>query len=143
MEVPQIIKTYVETWSTGDVETCIALFAPDGTYSDPTTPEPTVARSLKKYWEGFFAGFPDWKFETVGRDAISNNVWVWRWIVRGTHTGSFRGISPTGRRLTQPGCEFIEIRDGHIRSVVGYFDRLTIMNQLGLTPAAPGSTATS
>jgi steroid delta-isomerase-like uncharacterized protein len=135
MEVPQIIKTYVETWSTGAVETCIALFAPDGTYSDPATPEPTVARSLKEHWAAFFAGFPDWKFETVGLDAISDNVWVWRWIARGTHTGSFRGIPPTGRRLTQPGCEFIEIRDGHIRSVVGYFDRLTMMNQLGLTPS--------
>jgi steroid delta-isomerase-like uncharacterized protein len=139
MEIPQVIKTYVETWSTGDVETCIALFAPDGTYSDPTTPEPTVARSLKEHWAGFFAGFPDWKFETVGLDAISDNVWVWRWIARGTHTGSFRGISPTGRRLTQPGCEFIEIRDGRIRSVVGYFDRLTIMNQLGLAPSSPAS----
>jgi steroid delta-isomerase-like uncharacterized protein len=139
MEVPQVVKTYVETWSTGDIETSIALFGPDGTYSDPTTPEPIVARSLKEHWKAFYVGFPDQKFETVGLDAISDHVWVWRWIARGTHTGPFRGIPPTGRRITQPGCEFIEIRDGRIRNVVGYFDRLTLMTQLGPAPSSPAS----
>ena len=71
MKIPRVVKTYVETWSTGDMDTCVALFAPDGTYSDPTLPEPTVARSLKEHFAGFFTGFPDIKFETVGLDAIS------------------------------------------------------------------------
>jgi steroid delta-isomerase-like uncharacterized protein len=137
MEIPQVVKTYVETWSTGDLDTCLSLFAPDGTYSDPILPEPTVARSLKEHWAAFFAGFPGARFETVGLDAISDHVWVWRWICRATHTGSFRGIPATGRRVTQPGCEFIEIRDGRIRNVVGYFDRLTMLTQLGLAPGSP------
>ena len=135
MESPQVIKTYVETWTTHDLTTCIGLFAPDGTYSDPTTPEPALPRNLKQQWAGFFAGFPDLKFETVGLDAISENLWVWRWIGHGTNTGSFMGKPPTGRKVTQPGCEFIAIRDGRIHSVVGYFDQLTMLAQLGLTPS--------
>jgi steroid delta-isomerase-like uncharacterized protein len=137
MEIPRVLRTYLETWNTGDMDTCVALFAPDGTYSDPTLPEPTAARSLKGHFAGFFTGFPDIKFETVGLDAISDNLWVWRSIGRGTHTGSLRGVPPTGRKLAQPGCEFIEIRNGRIRSVVGYFDRLTMLTQLGLAPSSP------
>jgi steroid delta-isomerase-like uncharacterized protein len=134
MEVPQVVKTYIETFSTGDMETCIGLFGPDGTYSDPSTPEPTLARTLKEQWAAFYVGLPDLKFETVGLDAISDSLWVWRWIGRGTNTGSFMGNPPTGRRTELPGCEFIEIRDGRIRNIVGYFDRLTMMTQLGLAP---------
>ena len=136
MEVPQIVKTYVQTWSTHDLATCLDLFAPDGTYSDPTTPQPTVARNLKEHWAGFFAAFPDVKFETVALDAISENLCIWRWIGRGTHTGSLGGAPPSGRKMAQPGCEFIEVRNGRIQTVIGYFDRLTMLTQLG--PICPG-----
>src|SRR5690349_17966541 len=35
MDVPQMVKTYVETWSTHHLDTCIALFAPDGDIQRP------------------------------------------------------------------------------------------------------------
>jgi steroid delta-isomerase-like uncharacterized protein len=133
METPQVIKTYVDTWTKHDLTTCLSLFAPDGTYSDPTVPEPTLPRNLKEQWAGFFVGFPDLKFQTVALEAISESVWAWRWILNGTNTGSFMGKPPTGRKVTQPGCEFITIRDGRIQSVVGYFDQVTMLSQLGLT----------
>jgi steroid delta-isomerase-like uncharacterized protein len=136
METPKIIKNYVEAWSNADVDSCIAPFGTDGTYCDPAVPKPTLARELKEQWAGFFSGFPDLRFETVGLDPISENIWVWRWIGRGTNTGSFAGAPPTGRKVEQPGCEFIDVRGGRIHSVVGYYDRLTMLSQLGLAPAA-------
>ena len=69
--------------------------------------------------------------------ALSADVVVWRWVIRGTHTGSYRGLPPTGRNLILPGCEFIEVGEGKLRRVEGYFDRLGILQQLGVVPA-PG-----
>ncbi len=136
METPEVIKNYVEAWSNADVDSCIAPFGTDGTYCDPVVPKKTLAPQLKEHWAAFFSGFSDLRYETVGLDPISENVWVWRWIFRGTNTGSFAGEPPTARKAELPGCEFIEVRGGRIRSVVGYYDRLTMLSQLGLAPAA-------
>jgi 2-polyprenyl-6-methoxyphenol hydroxylase-like FAD-dependent oxidoreductase len=59
---------------------------------------------------------------------------VWRWIWRGTHTGSLRGIPPTGHRVEVPGCKFIELRGDQVLHVDGYFHRLTMLTQLGVAP---------
>jgi steroid delta-isomerase-like uncharacterized protein len=136
METPQIVRSYVEAWSNADVDSCIAPFGSDGTYYDPTISKPSLAPELRDQWVAFFSAFPDLKFETVGLHPISGDIWIWRWIGRGTNTGSFAGSPPTGKKMELPGCEFIEVRSGRIYSVVGYFDRLTIFSQLGFAPAA-------
>jgi steroid delta-isomerase-like uncharacterized protein len=142
MQIPQVVRTYVETWTAADLDGWLATFAADGTYSDPNIPKPTLAHGLKEHFAGFFAGFPDATCETVALDAISDDVWVWRFVGRGTNTGSFRGLPPTGRRVEVPGCEFIEIKGDRVCRVNGYVDRLTMLNQLGLAPSSPARAAT-
>ncbi len=97
MEIPQVVRTYMETFTPDGLDAWIATFAADGTYSDPSIPKPVPAHGLKEHFVGFFSGFPDGTFELVGIDAISERVWLWRWIFHGTNTGPFRGIPPTGR----------------------------------------------
>jgi|GraSoi2013_100cm_1033763.scaffolds.fasta_scaffold334642_1 steroid delta-isomerase-like uncharacterized protein len=138
MEIPQIVGTYIDAFCRRDADACLATFAPDGTYSDPVTAQqPLLGQAIKDLFSGFFAGFPDATTETVAVHAITDDLAVWRWIVRGTHTGSFHGLPPTGRSVILPGCEFIEVRAGKLQRVEGYFDRLSIQEQLGLVPA-PG-----
>jgi steroid delta-isomerase-like uncharacterized protein len=141
MEIPQVVRTYVETFTATGLDAWFANFAPDGTYSSPNVPNPTLVHGLKKFFADFFVGFPDATFETVGLDAISDHVWVWRWVAHGTHTGSFRGLPATGHRMAVPGCEFIEIRGDHVCRVNGYLDRLTMLSQLGLAPSSPAKPA--
>ena len=63
------------------------------------------------------------------------------WLLHGTNTGSYQGAPATGRSLTLPGCELLEARQGKLHRVDGYFDRLTILAQLGPAPgpAAPAA----
>ena len=136
MEIPLIIRTYVEAWSARDLDGYLGTFGAEGTYSDPNVPEPTLAHGLRQHFARFFTGFPDATCQTVGLDAISDDIWVWRFVIQGTHTGSFRGLPATGKAINVPGCEFIEIRGGLIRSVVGYIDRLTMLSQLGWAPSS-------
>ena len=137
MEIPQIVSTYIDTFSRHDLDAWLATFAPDGTCSDSGTPEPLSGQALIDHYGGLFAGFPDATIETVALHAITEDLAVWRWTLRGTHTGSYRGFPPTGRSLILPGCEFIEVREGLVQRVEGYFDRLSLLGQLGLVPT-PG-----
>ena len=138
MEIPQIVSTYIDAFCRQDVDAWLATFAPDGTLSDPATAQrPLAGQALKDVVGGFFAGFTDATTETVALHAITEDLVVWRWVIRGTHTGSYRGLSPTGRSLILPGCEFIAVREGLVQRVEGYFDRLSILQQLGAIPA-PG-----
>ncbi len=136
MELPQIVKTYIDTFNRQDLDAWLATFAPDGTYSDPGTAQPLAGQALKDHFGGVFAGFPDWTCETVAVYAITEHLAVWRWVIRGTHTGSYRGLPPTGRSVILPGCEFIEVRTARVQRVEGYFDRLSLLEQLGVVPTS-------
>jgi steroid delta-isomerase-like uncharacterized protein len=135
MELPQIVSTYIDTFCCQDLDAWLATFTPDGTYIDPTMDQPLSGQAIKDHFAGFFAGFPDVIFETVAVHAITEELAAWRWVIRGTQTGSYRGIPPTGRTVILPGCEFIEVREGLVYRVDGYFDRLSILQQLGIFPA--------
>jgi heme-degrading monooxygenase HmoA len=52
--------------------------------------------------------------------------------MRGTNRGSLRGLPPTGATVTLPGVDLIRARDGGVERVQGYFDRTTLMEQLGV-----------
>ena len=150
-KVPQVIKDWMEPWLAGGLSTAGALdkyfatLTADSTYTDPNFPKPVLASSLKEHWREEFSAYPDARFETVSLEAVSEHAWIYRWIVRGTHTGpiiGFKDVPPTGRSFTLPGCDFIELRGGKVSSDVGYFDRLTLLSQLGFTlnkPPAPGT----
>ncbi len=143
MEIPQIVRTYIDTFCRHDLDAWLATFAPDGTCSDSGTPQPLSGRAIRDHYAELFAGFPDLTVETVAIYAITEDLAVWRWVVRGTHTGSYRGFPPTGRSLILPGCEFIEVRQGLVQRVEGYFDRLSLLGQLGLVSLPPAGAASS
>ena len=129
----------MDAFARADVDGCADAFAPDGSYSDPGTAGPLSGQAIRDHFAAFFGGFPDATCETVSLDPVTGHLSVWRWILRGTNTGSYRGLPVTGRPVTLPGCEFIEVRGGKLHRVDGYFDRLSILVQLGLAPAAPSA----
>lgn len=137
MDVPEAVNTYVKTWNAQDLDGWLANFAPDGTYSDPVTGNPISGQALKDHFQGLVAGFPAWNFDTADLHQINESLAVWRWVMRATNSGSYRGMPPTGRTVTLPGVEFIEVKSGKVTRAEGYFDRMTMLAQLGLLPAPP------
>jgi len=135
MEPQPIVKRYVDAWCRRDWEAFIGTFAPDGVVREPSSGEqPIPKEKLRDYLTGFdwlWMGLPDAKWETVSLSAISEKFSVWQWIFRGTNTGAIGGKPPTGRKVELPGCEIIEVANGKIRSVQGYYDLLSFQKQLG------------
>jgi aromatase len=130
-----------EAWmhiESGDMARLAALFSPDVELS--TSAGEGTGRD---YAIGLFSrhrsGYPDIRhrvldrFESAGGDAV-----VTRLEFEATHLGELRGpfgtVEPTGRRLRWRSCDLVRSRDGLIVSWHAHFDRLTVLQQLGLTP---------
>jgi predicted ester cyclase len=59
---------------------------------------------------------------------------VGRFTFRGTHTGTFLGIAPTGRKVSMTGIDVVRIRDGKITEF-WYAEQLhDLLRQLGVLP---------
>jgi predicted ester cyclase len=93
--------------------------------------------------QSLLAGFPDIRFRIEDLLAEGDRVMV-RWAWTGTHSGTFRGIAPTGRRVSTTGIVLYQLRDGKVVRNWLESDRLGVLQQLGIVPqtlgpAAPGA----
>jgi hypothetical protein len=87
---------------------------------------------LVDYTSGLFSSFPDLSFDIVSAALAGDNVVAAHWVMKGTNTGPFGGGPPTGQSVALPGADFILVEGDKIRSVQGYFDQKTFVEQLGL-----------
>lgn len=127
-----------------DGEKMSALLSPDIVWIDPALPEPArTPEEVAEFIEWSNVGFPDLRFEAVQAPAISTDaktVYL-RWVMKGTNTGRIDppGLAPTGRSIELPGVDEYRFRDGKLAHYVGYYDRYSLLHQLGLMPPVGGS----
>ena len=91
-------------------------------------------------WVEFLAvfrkGFPDLHLEVVDTSADEHMV-AQRIEFSGTHSGTFRGLSPTNRKVRFGGIEINRMVEGNVAEHWFQFDAVTLFEQLGLT-VVPG-----
>jgi len=132
MNAMDVVGRYFEAWNRHDAALLVATFAPDGTYHDSATERPLRGPAIGAYADTLFTGFPDLRFELAAPAVGDANVITAQWLMRGTNAGPSRAGLPTGRTITLPGVDVITVRDGHVATVDGYFDRQAFVEQLGL-----------
>ena len=86
---------------------------------------------------GLRAGFPDIHFTIEDLIAQGDRVSV-RWSWRATHTGTFNGLAPTGKALTNTGMAVYRLAHGKVAQSWVETDRLGALQQLGLVSDSPG-----
>ena len=74
-----------------------------------------------------------WCFTVEDLIAEGDKV-VLRGVLRGTHTGEFFGIPPTGRQVEISGIHILTIKDGQVTEHWANNDDLKLMQQLGVIP---------
>ncbi len=126
-----------EAFNRRDFEAAVRPFALDCVYVDVPrnihlTGPVEIARFLKEWASGFSdARIADAKY-VEGRDAI-----VTTFTGRGKNDGKFGVLPATGKQLKLPFVEVSELgKDGKIVSGRLFYDRLTMLDQLGLAPKA-------
>ena len=124
-------KQYLDAWNAHDADAIVKTFAANGTYCDPTTGEisgDAIAGNAKRLW----SAFPDLSFEVVSVAEAGAGRVVAEWIMKGTNSATFQGLPATGRAISLPGIDVIEIGVDGIKTVRGYFDTRAVLDQLGL-----------
>lgn len=140
MAPADLAQRYFDAWNRHDSAAIVDTFAPGGTYSDPaagTLPGPAVG----SYADALISAFPDLRFDLDSHSATADARVVAQWVMRGTNRGSFAGAPPTGKEIALPGVDIIDIGEDGIRSVRGYFDQRTLVDQLGLQAIVQPHTA--
>jgi steroid delta-isomerase-like uncharacterized protein len=79
----------------------------------------------------FLEGFPDLHLEVQGA-AADEGMTAQRIVFTGTHTGDFRGLPPTGRKVCFSGIEINRMVDGKVAEHWFQMDAVTLFEQLGL-----------
>ena len=128
----ETVRRYFKAWTNRDADALSACLVDSGTYQDPSTIVPLSGRALRAYVEGLWLAFPDLTFEEESIGQTAPNRFAAQWTMRGTNTGAFMGLPPTGRPVSLRGADFFTLTDGKIQTVIGYFDRSELPRQIGL-----------
>ncbi len=83
-------------------------------------------------------GFPDQAI-VLERIVVDGDDVASRWTYRGTHTGDYYGIPPTGRPVVSTFVAFDRIVDSKLVENWTVFDNYDLMRQLGLLPDPEGA----
>ena len=123
-----IIRSLYEADNKKDLSILDELISPD--FFDPTF-QLRGPESYKQFEERFFKGFPDWHEIIEDMVAEGDKVWV-RFTGSGTHRGEWRGLAPTGKKVTFRGVQVWRLVDGKVVSKDSILDLLDALKQLGV-----------
>jgi len=79
----------------------------------------------------FSAAFPDWRAD-IERVTAAGPIVVAEWASSGTFRHPFRGREPNGRAFKRRGCSVADVQGGKIVHYRDYYDRASMLQQLGL-----------
>ena len=128
-------RLYEEVWNKRRVELVDELMSPSHAMHSNHVPDSCIGpEAYKREMARFVTGFPDLRFSVEDMVAENEKVAV-AWTISGTHKGEFRGISPTGKKVSIEGITINHIANGKIMDSYISLDYLGLMQQLGAAPA--------
>jgi steroid delta-isomerase-like uncharacterized protein len=131
-----IVRRSIEEFNQGNLAVIDELFAPDFVYHDPANPQVRSREDYKQWITGFFAAFPDVHASVEDMLAEEDRV-AYRYTLRATQSGSWRGAAPTGKAITVTSITIARLADGKIAEGWQNADALGLVQQLGVIPT-PG-----
>ena len=124
-----IVQKYIELWSTGNLALADEVLSED--FVDHTHPQQAPGpESVKQEVQAFRESFPD-ACISVEQMIAEGDLVAFRFILRGTHLGTFAGFPPTGKENTLTGVDFIRIVDGKMVELWSVQDTFNWTQQLG------------
>ena len=92
---------------------------------------------VSRYYDLWWTAFPDVSIKVDRINAAGE------WVIAectstSTHSGSFMGIPPTGRKVTAHICCVIRVLDGKLTEEAVYYDQMERLAQIGSTITVDG-----
>ena len=127
-------RTAFEAFIAHDVEAVLANWHPEGIQDWVALGVFRGHGEMRQLFQDVFAAMPDMEM-TIEQVTSDERRSVIQWRSRGTHSGTFMGIEPTGRTLEMRGVDIMEVEDGLIVKNTVYYDGAAQARALGLMPA--------
>ena len=138
MTTREAFEKGTHTFNAHDIEGFASVLADDVVYQAPGGVSGRGRTACAQFFAGWFGAFPDAHVE-VHRVHIADDVAVEEGTFTGTHHGILHSpagdIAPTGRRVAVDYIHVLRYRDGQHVSFNLMFDRLLMLEQLGLLTA--------
>jgi steroid delta-isomerase-like uncharacterized protein len=129
------MSRFVDFINTASEALAQELISDDAAFFVPGRPDPV--RGPAGYLEIIAMmrqGFPDIQWSLEETIAEEDKVAA-RFIMRGTHQGTFFGVPPTGRKIEAQAMNFYRLADGRFVEERGQPDLLGLLQQIGAVPA--------
>jgi steroid delta-isomerase-like uncharacterized protein len=126
-------REYEQGVNRGDFDVRNEVLASNYVGHFPGAPPIQGINAFKEFTSAFFTAFPD--LHTTIEDLIAEGDKVAvRQTWRGTHTGNFQGIPPTGKQVTFTSREVYHVTGGKLAEEWVELDMLGLLQQLGVIP---------
>jgi ketosteroid isomerase-like protein len=120
-------ETATETFNAHDLDGLAELLADDVVCSAPGGVQERGKAACLALHRRWLADFPDARVEVRARHRFDDVV-----VEEGTFRGRHDGVAPTGRSVCLDFVRVLKVRDGKHVSLSLMFDRLLMLEQLGL-----------
>jgi ketosteroid isomerase-like protein len=137
MTTREAFERGTETFNAHDIDGFAEVLADDVVFEAPGEVCGKGKAACAEFFGSWFVAFPDTHVE-VHSVHICDDVAVEEGTFTGTHKGVLRGpmgdVLPTGRPVRLDYIQVLRFRDGKHASFHLMFDRLLMLEQLGLVP---------
>ena len=129
------MQKFVEFINTASEALADELISTNAIFHVPGNPEPMRGPAGYLAIIGMMReGFPDIQWTLEDMVAESDKVAA-RFIMRGTHQGTFFGVPPTGKKITVQAMNFYRLSNGQFVEERGQPDMLGLLQQIGAVPS--------
>ena len=130
-----VMTRFVEFINTASEKLAEELISQDAIFHVPGQVEPMRGPAGYLTIIGMMrGGFPDVQWTLMELVVEADKVAA-RFIMRGTHQGTFFGIPPTGKTVEIQAMNFYQLSGGQIVEEYGQPDFLGLLQQIGAVPA--------
>ena len=132
-------RYWEEVWSTGNVAMVDEIVAPESLFHSGASINTRDNEARKQGTTRWRTWVPDLR-TTIDDIFAEGDKVVVRWTTRGTHRGNIAiggmTIPPTGKQISYVGMDIFHFRGGKIVELWRNWDRLGLLEQLGMVPTA-------
>ena len=127
----QLVREHVEAENAGDYEAALATFQHPRYEYVATDEVHDGAEEVMAHWEELRKAFPEQTIEITSIRSAEDAVLI-EAVARAAHTGSFRGLPPTGKAFEQPFLAIFVFEGEALICERVYYDTTTVLRQLGI-----------
>ena len=129
----RLVEEHVRRENEHDLLGIMQTFGPDAQYDDEPWGEHHRGRhAVEQYYADLLTALPDLRIDIRHR-FVTGDAIVLEVAIAGTHTGAWRGLPATGRRVQFPLCAVYSFDEtGKLAGERIYYDRATVLHQVGL-----------